>query len=37
MMQTTLLAAIFIIFPFLDKFRRFDGFENFSFKINYAF
>ena len=25
MMQTTLLAAIFIIFPFLDKFRRFDG------------
>ena len=37
MMQSTLLAAIFIIFPFLDKFRRFNGFENFNFKIDYVY
>ena len=36
-MQSTLIAAIFIVFPFLDKFRRFNGFENFNFKINYIF
>ena len=34
-MQSTLLAAIFIAFPFLDKFRKFDGFENFNFKLNF--
>jgi len=37
MMQSTLLAAIFIAFPFLDKFRKFDGFENFSFKFDFVF
>lgn len=36
-MQSTLIAAIFIVFPFLDKFRRFNGFENFNFKIDYIF
>ena len=36
MMQFTLLAGIFVIFPFLDKFRRFN-FENFNFKIDYVY
>jgi hypothetical protein len=33
-MQTSLLAGIFIVFPFLDKFRHFSNFEDFTFKIN---
>ena len=36
MMQFTLLAGIFVIFPFLDKFRRFN-LENFNFKIDYVY
>lgn len=37
MMQSTLLGGIFIVFPFLDKFRYFGGFEDFNFKIDYGF
>ena len=37
MMQFTLLAGIFVLFPFLDKFRKFDGFKNFKFKIDYLY
>ena len=37
MMQSTLLASMFIIFPFLEKFRKFNGFENFKFKIDYVY
>jgi hypothetical protein len=36
MMQTSLLGGLFIVFPFLDKFRAFTTFENFDFKINYS-
>tara|TARA_Y100000768_G_scaffold115279_1_gene85074 strand:- start:1772 stop:3118 length:1347 start_codon:yes stop_codon:yes gene_type:complete len=35
MMQTSLIGGLFIVFPFLDKFRFWNGFEKFNFRINW--
>ena len=36
MMQTSLIGGLFIVFPFLDKFRDWDGFEKFNFNIDWV-
>mgnify|MGYP006089875357 FL=1 len=35
MMQASLLCGLFIVFPFLDKFRSFTSWSQFDFKIDY--
>ena len=35
MMQLSLLCGLFIVFPFLDKFRSFSTWSKFNFKINF--
>ena len=35
MMQLSLLGGLFIVFPFLDKFRFFSTWSKFNFKINF--
>lgn len=35
MMQLSLLGGLFIVFPFLDKFRSFTTWSNFNFKIDF--
>ena len=35
MMQASLLGGLYIVFPFLDKFRSFTSWSQFDFKINY--
>ena len=34
-MQLSLIAGLFIVFPFLDKFRSFKSWSDFNFKFNY--
>jgi len=34
-MQLSLIAGLFIVFPFLDKFRSFKSWSDFDFKLNY--
>ena len=36
MMQTSLIGGLFIVFPFLDKFRSWDGYDTFNFKIDWS-
>ena len=36
MMQTSLIGGLFIVFPFLDKFRSWGGYDTFNFKIDWS-